>query len=510
MPLSAEDPESVGGYRLEERLGSGGMGVVYHARSGSGRRVAVKVVYQQFADDTEFRARFRREVTAARRVSGAFTAAVVDADPDAVRPWMATSYIPGPTLAQQVAEKGPLDSVGLRKLAVGLAEALRDIHRVGVVHRDLKPSNVILSEDGPRVIDFGISRASDQQHLTTTGRVMGTPPFMSPEQFRAPKDVGPETDVFSLASVLVHAASGHSPFEAENAYMTAYHVVHDPPRLDGLPEVLRGVVTDCLDKEPSKRPSTDELLERLRKVSADGLPQPRVVPVVADPVPRRARRRRRVVVGALAAVVGTCAAVVLAVGLPDGAPRSPEGKSSQSPSVQQLSPTDDSYRWRDAVHTVLPDEVKASRSYRGHGPELAFDREDATWWGPGVTGSGAGEWIEGRFDAPTRVSELVFTSGMSTQLDAFGVSAMPKRVTVTFTTDAGKAVERDLMLNWVVGGQHFVFDVGKVLAVRFTVKSSYQADEKAQENAQVAISGVELLSSNEARAAPEASVEAAS
>lgn len=202
MALRETDPAEVGGYRIEDRLGSGGMGVVYLARSASGRRLAVKVVHAQYADDDEFRTRFRREVAAARQVSGAFTAPVVDADADASRPWMATLYIPGEDLGTHVRRHGPLPPPQLRELAAGLAEAIRDIHRAGMVHRDLKPANVMLAEDGPRVIDFGISRTTElaaADVLTQTGRVMGTPPFMSPEQFSSPQDVGPAADVFSSA-----------------------------------------------------------------------------------------------------------------------------------------------------------------------------------------------------------------------------------------------------------------------------------------------------------------------
>ncbi|MEU2250431.1 serine/threonine-protein kinase [Streptomyces sp. NPDC019224] len=269
MSLRAGDPAEIGGYPLEARLGSGGMGTVFLARTSSGRPVAIKLIHQQFAGDSEFRTRFRQEVEAARRVSGAFTAAVVDAAPEAEQPWMATAYIGGPTLAQRIADEGPLSGAGLRSLAIGLAEALRDIHRVGVVHRDLKPSNVVLSDEGPRVIDFGISRAADQQTLTMTGRVIGTPPFMSPEQLQAPRGVGPRSDVFSLGTLLVYAATGHGPFDADSPYLTAYQVVHEEPSLDAVPAALRTVVEPCLAKEPEDRPSTDELLELLRDLPAD-------------------------------------------------------------------------------------------------------------------------------------------------------------------------------------------------------------------------------------------------
>ncbi|GAA1729939.1 protein kinase domain-containing protein [Streptomyces yatensis] len=327
MALRAGDPESIGGYALERRLGRGGMGTVYLAQSQSGRRLALKVVHQQFADDDEFRVRFRQEVAAARRVSGAFTAAVVDADPHAVLPWMATSYVPGRTLAERVAADGPLRGAELRRLAIGLVEALRDIHRAGVVHRDLKPANIVLSEEGPRVIDFGISRAADHQTLTMTGRVMGTPPFMSPEQLRDPREVGPESDVFSLATVVVFAATGQSPFDADSPYMTAYHVVHKPPELDAVTGPLRDAVADCLSKEPSARPGLDELLERLRALPDEDADEDdtddrgtgavgsegAAVPTEVGRAPRRTRLPRRRALVAAGAVAGLVAAVAGAV-----------------------------------------------------------------------------------------------------------------------------------------------------------------------------------------------------
>ncbi|MFJ8792119.1 PQQ-binding-like beta-propeller repeat protein [Streptomyces sp. NPDC102462] len=264
----AELPEYAGHYRLEARLGSGGMGVVHLARSTSGLRLAVKVVHAEFAKDREFRGRFRQEVAAARRVSGAFTASVVDADPEAERPWMATLFIPGPTLADHVKRNGPMEPAQLRRLMAGLAEALRDIHRVGVVHRDLKPSNVLLAEDGPKVIDFGISRPKDSELRTETGKLIGTPPFMAPEQFRRPREVGPAADIFTLGSVLVHAATGRGPFDSDSPYVVAYQVVHDEPDLAGVPDDLAPLVLRCLAKEPEDRPTPDELMRELRSVAA--------------------------------------------------------------------------------------------------------------------------------------------------------------------------------------------------------------------------------------------------
>ncbi|MHB9852702.1 protein kinase domain-containing protein [Streptomyces krungchingensis] len=264
----AEHPRYAGQYLLEAELGSGGMGIVHLARSASGLRLAVKVVHAEFAQDPEFRGRFRQEVAAARRVSGAFTAPVVDADPEAGHPWMATLFIPGPTLAEHVKRNGALPPARLRHLMAGLAEALRDIHRAGVVHRDLKPSNVLLAGDGPKVIDFGISRPSDSELRTETGKLIGTPPFMAPEQFRRPRQVGPAADVFALGSVIVHAATGSGPFDSDSPYLVAYQVVHDEPDLTGVPEDIAGLVSRCLAKEPEDRPTPDELMTALRSVSA--------------------------------------------------------------------------------------------------------------------------------------------------------------------------------------------------------------------------------------------------
>lgn len=264
----AELPEYAGQYRLESCLGSGGMGVVHLAASTSGLRLAVKVVHAEFAKDPEFRGRFRQEVAAARQVSGAFTAPVVDADTDSPRPWMATLFIPGPTLAEHVKRNGPMPPGQLRRLMAGLAEALRDIHRAGVVHRDLKPSNVLLAEDGPKVIDFGISRPKDSELRTETGKLIGTPPFMAPEQFRRPREVGPAADIFALGSVTVHAATGRGPFDSDSPYVVAYQVVHDEPDLTGVPEKLAPLVRACLAKEPEDRPTADELMHRLRSVAA--------------------------------------------------------------------------------------------------------------------------------------------------------------------------------------------------------------------------------------------------
>ncbi|WP_150130578.1 serine/threonine-protein kinase, partial [Streptomyces sp. 150FB] len=260
----AERPEYAGRYALESCLGTGGMGVVHLATSDSGLRLAVKVIHADYASDTEFRARFRQEVAAARKVSGAFTAPVVDADPEAERPWMATLFIEGDTLSERVKRSGPLNSDELVMLGAGLAEGLRDIHRAGVVHRDLKPSNVLLAADGPKVIDFGISRPTDSDLRTETGKLIGTPPFMAPEQFQRPREVGPAADVFAMGAVLVHAATGRGPFDSDSPYVVAYQVVHNEPDLAGVPEGLIPLIEHCLAKDPADRPTPDDLMAMLR------------------------------------------------------------------------------------------------------------------------------------------------------------------------------------------------------------------------------------------------------
>jgi hypothetical protein len=235
---------------------------VFLGRSPGGRPVAVKVVRPELADDPAFRRRFAAEVAAARRVGGFYTAQVVDADTDAARPWLATAYIPGPSLHQAVAEYGPLPAASAAALGGGLAEGLAAVHAKGLVHRDLKPANVILAEDGPRLIDFGIARALDATSYTHTHTVLGTAAFMSPEQARADR-VGPPSDVFSLGCVLTFAATGRSPFGAGPAHAVAFRVVHEPPDLAGLPAALAEVVAACLAKGPDDRPSVGAVMARL-------------------------------------------------------------------------------------------------------------------------------------------------------------------------------------------------------------------------------------------------------
>ncbi|MCW1095724.1 serine/threonine protein kinase [Streptomyces sp. RS2] len=263
-PLEVDEPTVVGPYRLLGRLGSGGMGRVYLGRSAGGRTVAVKIVHPHFALDEEFRARFRREVAAARRVGGAWTAPVLDADPEARVPWVATAYAAGPSLTSAVADGGPLPAHSVRALGAGLGEALAAVHELGLVHRDVKPSNILLTLDGPLLIDFGIARATDgTASLTSTGVSIGSPGYMSPEQILG-KGVTGAADVFSLGAVLAYATTGQPPFPGDSSAALLYKVVHEEPSLDGLDDgALRELVASCLAKDPSARPAPAEVARRL-------------------------------------------------------------------------------------------------------------------------------------------------------------------------------------------------------------------------------------------------------
>ncbi|SDK46507.1 serine/threonine-protein kinase [Nonomuraea jiangxiensis] len=274
QPLRPDDPRSIGPYRIVSRLGVGGMGQVYLARSRAGREVALKLVHLGLAGDPEFRTRFRREVTAARAVGGAFTAPVIDADLDAPVPWLATVYLHGLSLQRAVTEHGPLPLDSVFALGAGLAEALEAIHRAGVVHRDLTPSNVILTPDGPKVIDFGIARGAGAGTLTASGSVLGSPGFMAPEQATGRVETGAATDVFAFGAVLVYALTGVGPFGRGAIEALIYRIVHEEPRLDGVADPdLRDLVAACLVKEPEFRPTPGLILERLSPY----IPQPEIL-----------------------------------------------------------------------------------------------------------------------------------------------------------------------------------------------------------------------------------------
>lgn len=343
-PLEAGEPTVIGPYRLLGRLGSGGMGRVYLGRSEGGRTVAVKIVHPHFALDEEFRARFRNEVEAARLVGGDWTAPVLDADPDAAVPWVATGYAAGPSLAEAVREGGPLPAHSVRVLGAGLAEALAHVHGLGLVHRDVKPSNVLLTLDGPRLIDFGIARATDgTASLTATGVSVGSPGYMAPEQILG-KGVTGAADVFSLGAVLVYGATGQSPFPGDSSAALLYKVVHEEPELGALDGGVRDLAAACLAKDPAARPAPGDLARRLapegaaRLVAAGWLPGP-----VVERVSRGAVRLLDLDTGAASpdAVSGPVAFDSLAVRGGFDAP--PEGAPAPPPDGAEFGPPDPSY-----------------------------------------------------------------------------------------------------------------------------------------------------------------------
>lgn len=305
MRLRREDPRVVGSFRLHRRLGAGGMGVVYLGSDRKGQRVALKVIRPDLAEDQEFRSRFAREVSAARRIRGGCTARLVAADLEADRPWFATQYVPGPSLHDKVADEGSLGAAEVAGIGAALSEGLVAVHEAGVVHRDLKPSNILLSPKGPRIIDFGIAWATGASTLTHVGTAVGSPGFLAPEQVRGAA-VTPATDVFSLGATLAYASMGDSPFGHGSSEVMLYRVVHEEAQLHGVPDAVAPLIRACLAKDPEERPSTLQLSLRLKEIAAretQGLsdlrpPGPRGSEAdrptgrIADTYPDRAPQRR--------------------------------------------------------------------------------------------------------------------------------------------------------------------------------------------------------------------------
>ncbi|MGW0886025.1 serine/threonine-protein kinase [Streptomyces sp. NPDC002671] len=327
--LQSSDPQRVGRYRITGRLGAGGMGRVYLGHSPSGRLVAVKVVRPELAEDPGFRRRFAREVAAARKVTGFFTAALVDADPDSSSPWLATAYVPGLPLDEAVAAYGPWPVQSVQALGAGLAEALEAIHAAGLIHRDLKPSNVLIAPDGPRVVDFGISVAAEATALTRTGMIVGTPGFMAPEQLTG-KPVTPATDVFALGAVLTYTATGTGPFGTGSAQSLNFRIAYEEPDLSQLPSPGLEIIARCLAKDPARRPAVAVLLEELALVPADSHPPTEVDPQTAPWLPAPVARALPITVTAPAPMTPT--------GPPQPAPR-PAPVTVTAPPAASAAPT---------------------------------------------------------------------------------------------------------------------------------------------------------------------------
>ncbi|MFI7527684.1 protein kinase [Nocardia salmonicida] len=419
-PLSTSESPMIGRYRVHGVLGAGGMGRVVLATGPDGRFVAIKQIHSHLLDDREFRARFEREVAISARVSGAFTAAVVDFDTASETPWLASVFIAGVPLDKAVRELGPLPVPALRTLASGMASALHSIHSTGLVHRDLKPANVILAADGPRVIDFGIAQAvGTGAQLTEVGAVVGSPAYMSPEQANG-EPITSASDVFSLGSLLCMAATGTAPFAASSAPYTLFNIVHSEPRLDQVPAPLRDLIAGCLRKDPSARPTPAQILDYLGVLPVQSQPWPAPVhaeitaqtqklvaltsdpeatqiipahtpiappPVGAPPEKRRTALRLGIVAVTAVVIAGAITAVVLrgdgSVTPPQDAPKAIP--TATLPGLDQLRGTDACTWLPQALGERLPTEVTDKAS-----PDVSAWRWQATSsWGCDGTSGGA-------------------------------------------------------------------------------------------------------------------------
>jgi serine/threonine protein kinase len=366
QPIGPDDPSEVGGYQLRARLGAGGMGSVYLSFTRGGLPVAVKVMRREFADDPEFRRRFIKEVAAAQRVQGRYTAQVLDADPGAPVPWLAAAYIPGPSLQNAVAEYGPLPLFSVFRLLAGTAEGIANVHAAGLIHRDLKPANVLLAVDGPRVIDFGIVHAADASTLTGTGQVIGTPAFMAPEQISG-RRVTEATDAWAFGHLAIYAATGHAAFGEGIQSVLIHRIVYDEPRLEDCPEPVREFARRCLAKSPADRPTIDAILhyassalrgQTMRLVGESWLPKSitehlqdydsRSIPVLTKPLPlippypqptTPAPRSRQLRPGRKPAVALTGATVLLAAALLIVRPWQAPSPQAPSPSTNPSAPS---------------------------------------------------------------------------------------------------------------------------------------------------------------------------
>ncbi|OXM55247.1 serine/threonine protein kinase [Amycolatopsis thailandensis] len=480
-PLNTGEPTGVGRYRVFAALGEGGMGRVLLGISSDGRLVAIKQVHPGFAHDPGFRERFRREVETSRLVSGAYTAPVMDADPNAPTPWLASVFVPGPALSEAVSAGGPLPPTAVRHLAAGLALALGDIHRAGLIHRDLKPSNVILTGDGPRVIDFGIARAVEgDSELTHTGAVIGSPGFMSPEQAEG-KPLTPASDMFSFGALLVMAATGSNPFTGTSTPHTLYNVVHVQPDLRHLAPELRQIVEPCLAKNPADRPSPAWVLERLGPIPPMVTPWPPVVSHLIEtqqaeirrllnPTPAKRSRRGLYAGLAAAAVVLLVGGVVAAVSLngedPPAAVAAPSG--SAAPDVPVTTPVNADPLGPDNLRKVDLCKVLEGRDVPGLGKltkKNSVDFDSCTYSSPAdqwldldiagglVSGEPSGE-LEG---LPLTLKGSDDSCGVSVPITGVANTSLSARVNSMSTKDEACAVVKAALTDTVkrirAGGQ---------------------------------------------------------
>lgn len=386
-PLRDDDPREVGGYRLFVRLGAGGMGQVYLSFLPGGRPVAVKVIRPELADDVEFRTRFAAEVSAAQRVNGVHIAPLLDARPDAQPPWLATAYVPGPTLGEAIRQRGPLAVATVRTLVAGVAAGLREVHATGIVHRDLKPDNVVLAADHPRIIDFGVARAADATTASVMGVRVGSPQYMAPEQVEG-RAAGPATDVFALGALAYYAATGRPAFGEGPEVGVAYRILREEPSLAGCPPDLLDLVRSCLAKDPAARPTTDQVIAACRggvaPAARDWLP-PEVLADIRDrgemvaalarngppPLGAASRSRRRVLAMAIAAVlIGAGAGGLLVLQALDGAADAGSASETPAPATGPAGPPATSPAGPSSPSvpstgpSALPDEVQWSGEVR--------------------------------------------------------------------------------------------------------------------------------------------------
>lgn len=498
-PLQPDDPHNVEGYRLRARLGEGGMGRVYLSYTPGGRPVAIKVIRSEYAGDPAFRRRFAQEVATAQRVQGLYTAPVIDAGPNAPQPWLATAYVPGPSLQYAIGTWGALPADSVLVLVAGVAEALQSIHGAGVVHRDLKPSNVILAADGPRVIDFGIARAVDSTSMTQTGFRPGTPAFMSPEQVRG-QSVTPAADVWSLGVLGVFAATGELPFGGGLDPAVPYRILEQEPNLTGCPEAVRGVIGYCLAKDPAARPSPAAVIELCRAASTDTRlqlgegwlpppvqaevhriaaapvpppqPTPPPMPATAPQPPAQGRGRTRALVIAGLVVLLVAAGVITAAatglfkektsGSASGGPGGATSSSQPTTTTDEEPPTTSS---RSSTSDTQPPSTSGAGSSVpkvGSGPGSVVGQFDAI-------DIAAGYGIN--FDEPTRPvqssGDLYFSGYTGLQVDGRAVvlEAGQPATYQTCTTDTRYVTDDKALSNLPKDAAFCVLDSGRVALV---------------------------------------------